>query len=297
MAGVATEFDKIINDARERKKNEALASRIFSKDRRKSAPSKLKSSLATGGSLASRVGVKKQRASIGARATPQKGDVNGEWTHDLHASVNTPRKNTQKANALSSRITLPGQAPSASASKKANARNAKLASALERMDVDSSAPANANIRTSTKPSAKGLSIKGLAGPFAVMAQNFAPGTTAADVESAMTPIGGEMESCRMIKTKPLVIVEMIFVSREGGERVIETFNDKTADGRTLKVYPKIGGVSSASSRDTRLNTRNHAKDQVVDGTMGFPEPSKPSNSERNANYNRRGRSGRSRGGK
>lgn len=78
MAKVATDFEKIINEGqqkrpphphvnpcpvliplsgRERKKNEALADRIFSKNRRQSAPSKLKAP--TGPSLASRVGVKK----------------------------------------------------------------------------------------------------------------------------------------------------------------------------------------------------------------------------------------------
>lgn len=73
----------------------------------------------------------------------------------------------------------------------------------------------------------GLTIRGLAGPYTIMAQNFAPGTTAADIESAMTPVGGEMVGCKIIKTNPIIIVEMAFASREGGERVIETFNDKT----------------------------------------------------------------------
>lgn len=78
MAKVATDFEKIIQEGkqhlpdsppstipltfsslqgRERKKNEALADRIFSKNRRQSAPSKLKAT--PGPSLASRVGVKK----------------------------------------------------------------------------------------------------------------------------------------------------------------------------------------------------------------------------------------------
>lgn len=78
MAKVATDFEKIIQEGkrrlpdsppptipltfssrqgRERKKNEALADRIFSKNRRQSAPSKLKAT--PGSSLASRVGVKK----------------------------------------------------------------------------------------------------------------------------------------------------------------------------------------------------------------------------------------------
>lgn len=96
------------------------------------------------------------------------------------------------------------------------------------------------------PVAPSLTIKGLAGPFAVMGQNFAPGTTPADVESAMTPIGGEMVSCRLVKSQPFVLMEMVFASREGGERVIETFNDKTADGRIIKVYAKQGNAPASA---------------------------------------------------
>lgn len=81
-----------------------------------------------------------------------------------------------------------------------------------------------------------MTIRGLAGPFAVMGQNFAPGTTAADVESAMTPVGGEMVSCEVVKTQPFMIVEMVFASREGGERVIETFNNKTVRPRPLLLF-------------------------------------------------------------
>lgn len=93
------------------------------------------------------------------------------------------------------------------------------------MDVDSGVQDQVNIHQA--PPSKGISIRGLAGPYTVIGQNFAPGTTAADIESAMTPFGGEMESCRIVKTKPFIMVEMVFVSREGGERVIETFNEKT----------------------------------------------------------------------
>ncbi|KAG6014175.1 hypothetical protein E4U54_005732, partial [Claviceps lovelessii] len=57
MADVASDFQKIISEARERKKNADLANKIFSRDRSQSAPSRFKSTV--GGSLASRVGVKK----------------------------------------------------------------------------------------------------------------------------------------------------------------------------------------------------------------------------------------------
>jgi uncharacterized membrane protein len=74
---------------------------------------------------------------------------------------------------------------------------------------------------------RGITIRGLAGPFVVMAQNFAPGTTAADIESAMTPVGGIITSCRIVKTHPIVIAEIVFESKEGADNVIATFNNQT----------------------------------------------------------------------
>lgn len=162
------------------------------------------------------------------------GDVNGEWTHDLHSTVNRPNSS---ANApLSSRITLPGGAAANSAAKKAAAKKkvARLTAAFDRMETDDSVKRQVNIVKNGKSQARdtGMTIRGLAGPFAVMAQNFAPGTTAADIESAMTPVGGEMVSCEIVKTQPFIIVEMVFASREGGEKVIETFNNKTVRRRS-----------------------------------------------------------------
>ncbi|KAI8715580.1 hypothetical protein NCS52_01066100 [Fusarium sp. LHS14.1] len=316
MAKVATDFEKIIQEGRERKRNEALADRIFSKNRRQSAPSKLKA--APGPSLASRVGVKKQRnSSIGIRPNPAPpGNVNGEWTHDLHHSINGDDRGS-----LSSRITAPG-----AAGKRAGRRATRLSAALDRMDTSTDAPQQVNIikpkgaAGAASSSPMGMTIRGLAGPFTVMAQNFAPGTTAADIESAMTPVGGEMVSCRIVKTKPIMIVEMAFTSREGGERVIETFNDKTADGRIIKVYPKLGATQATPSnnapsnapsgpRSTRQPKPNN-NDTIVDGSMGFPDLMDKTNTNGNSSRsdqlysdrlvggNRRGRGGqRGRGGR
>ncbi|KAI6779548.1 putative RNA-binding protein-like protein [Emericellopsis cladophorae] len=260
-ATATNDFQSFVTNARERKRNEDLATKIFStKSRRQSAPSTLKSQKTPGGSLASRVGVKKKpRASLGSRAAPAPaGNVNGEWTHDLHNTVNNARS-------LKSRITNGSANAKAPPTGPRGNKAARRATALDRMDLDSAAvQSQANIRSPPQ----GISIRGLAGPFTVMGQNFAPGTTAADVESAMTPIGGPMEQCRVIKTQPFMVVEMVFASREGGERVIETFNDKTADGRKLKMYPKIGG-GEASTTATRAS---RAEEQVVDGSHGFPDP-------------------------
>ncbi|RGP70509.1 hypothetical protein FLONG3_7430 [Fusarium longipes] len=312
---VATDFEKIINEGRERKKNEALADRIFSKNknRRQSAPSKLGVKSTFGPSLASRVGVRKtQRTSaIGTRSNAP-GDVNGEWTHDLHHSISGD---------LSARIS----APNATNKRANNRRTARLSAAVDRMDTSADAPQQVNIvkpKVNNANNSMGITIRGLAGPFTVMAQNFAPGTTPADIESAMTPIGGEIVSCRIVKSKPILIFEMAFASREGGERVIETFNDKTflsqADGRIIKVYPKLGAPTNTSisnpPRDAPIGPRNNRtnrlnKDNVIDGSMGFPDLMRTSatteSSRNNQLYSdnlvgssRRGRGGpRGRGGR
>ncbi|ROT42790.1 hypothetical protein SODALDRAFT_23873 [Sodiomyces alkalinus F11] len=245
MAKVATDFEKIIQEGRERKKNQALAERIFSKDRRQSAPAKTKPG--TGPSLASRVGVKK-RTSMGPSKPIPAGNVNGDWTHDLHPTVNNNNNNNGGGRSLASRVGVQGtkKIPTGPrrTERRAEQRAARLGNALEREDAaQSSAPV-----PPSAPASMGLSIRGLAGPFAVMAQNFAPGTTAADIESAMTPVGGEMLSCTIMKTSPIMVVEMLFASREGGEAVIATFNNK----------PMVG--SSRSTPNLEVTSRSLRKD-------------------------------------
>lgn len=71
-----------------------------------------------------------------------------------------------------------------------------------------------------------ISIRGTAGPYVVIGSNFAPGTTAADIESAMVPNGSEMQSCRIISSTPTVIAEMVFAEKHNAESVISTFNNK-----------------------------------------------------------------------
>ncbi|KAI1247281.1 hypothetical protein MGN70_011169 [Eutypa lata] len=286
----AVEFEKIINAGRERKKNEDLAARIFSKDsqRRSSAPIKPP----VGGSLASRVGVKK-RVSSAARIPT--GNVDSDWTHDLHRSQ--PRNNRfgaqqqqhPKPNSLAARIHSPGTAPPKNAPTRPS-RTSKLANAYSRT---TSSPATAqqqinNVRPSApqQPRAHGITIRGLAGPFVVMAQNFAPGTTAADIESAMTPIGGLISSCRLVKTHPIVIAEVVFENKEGADRVINTFHNQTADGRTLNVYMRPGGAYTPAPATTgqRKDESRAASSVVVDGSLGFDDPME-TDSGYSANYN------------
>lgn len=173
------------------------------------------------------------------RAGGPAGNVNGDWTHDLHPSVNGKSTSSRS---LSARITHPGAASASAASAASRKKSARLAAAVDRMDTDEEVRRQVNIiqKTTAKPNkpaqaSQGMSIRGLAGPFVVMGQNFAPGTTAADVESAMTPVGGDMLSCTLVKTQPFLLVEMTFASREGGERVIDTFNNKTVSTLPLLI--------------------------------------------------------------
>ncbi|EFX03203.1 pentatricopeptide repeat protein [Grosmannia clavigera kw1407] len=218
MAKVASDFEKMIHADRNRKKNEALAARIFNKDRRSSAPIKATGSGAGAGLLTSRAGVKKS---------------------DLAAGPAAPS------------------------------------------DRQGSSPDNGGGGTGSAATRRAAVNE----PLVVMAQNFAPGTTAADIESAMTPVGGLVSSCRILKTAPLVIAEIVFETREGALRVIETFNNQTADGRLLHVYPKAGqqmamGASSSSQpamavpRALAVANSNGSSSNglVVDGSLGFDDP-------------------------
>ncbi|KAK3357193.1 hypothetical protein B0T25DRAFT_150114 [Lasiosphaeria hispida] len=300
---VATDFEKIIQEGRDRKKNEALAARIFSKDRRSSAPFKA-SGTASSGPLASRAGVKKpqqQRAVSSTAPRHSTGNIDGEWTHDLHGT-NGPRgpKNPQPApGSLAARITNPNAGPAGNPRQKRRA--AQVAQALIRTELQQQRPnggggarqqqasfitpqsaSAAGIRViPTGPAAQGafsqgLSIRGLAGPYVVLAQNFAPGTTAADIESAMTPVGGIITSCRLVKAHPLVIAELAFESKEGAERAIATFNGQTADGRVLSVFPKPGNVPLSDTQATSATPSGpramRDNDAIVDGTLGFDDP-------------------------
>jgi hypothetical protein len=60
----------------------------------------------------------------------------------------------------------------------------------------------------------------------VRAENFALGTSAADIESAMTPIGGQILSCKLVSSSPRVIAELVFETKEGADLVVEQFHNQ-----------------------------------------------------------------------
>lgn len=94
-------------------------------------------------------------------------------------------------------------------------------------------------RPPPQPINTGITIRGLAGPFVVIAQNLAPGTTAGDLESAMMPVGGLVSKCRIIKTHPIVMAEIEFQTKEGADRVIERFNNQLVRKRTMSRFTRL----------------------------------------------------------
>ncbi|KAG6039972.1 hypothetical protein E4U41_001764, partial [Claviceps citrina] len=88
MASIASDFQKIITDARERKKNANLAEQIFGRGRRQER------SAATAGGL------------IRNNSSSNTHHVSGRWTHDLRISVNGA--GPARSRSLSARITTSG---------------------------------------------------------------------------------------------------------------------------------------------------------------------------------------------
>ncbi|KAI4288356.1 MAG: hypothetical protein L6R35_002385 [Caloplaca aegaea] len=131
------------------------------------------------------------------------------------------------------------------------------------MDLDSDSNNQANVLNHGEE----ITIRGAAGPCTVVGSNFAPGTTAADIESALAPIGGPMESCLIVSHRPTVVAEMVFLEKSSAENVIATFNNKKvwvstvlrlhvvdgadtrlqADGRLLRLELKVGRPSMPST--------------------------------------------------
>ncbi|MCJ1225212.1 hypothetical protein MMC12_001861 [Toensbergia leucococca] len=219
----AVSFDDIIQADRLRRKNEALAKEIFGKGRKSNTPaSNGNRKPGAGPSLASRVGVAKaSQRSLSSTPKP-KADIESSWGHDLHEINNPQVSRTPRIARENPRTRL--------------MRKDLLLDAVVTRTPNEGIGSPVNLRGV----GNGISIRGLAGPYVVVGSNFAPGTTAADIESAMMSTGGEMQGCRVITSSPTVIAEMVFTEKVGADNVVAMFNNKKADGRILHVYMKQG---------------------------------------------------------
>ncbi|KAI4172286.1 MAG: hypothetical protein LQ348_006805 [Seirophora lacunosa] len=142
------------------------------------------------------------------------------------------------------------------------------------MDLDSDTNSQVNVLNRGGE----ISIRGAAGPYTVIGSNFAPGTTAADIESALAPIGGPMEDCIIVSHKPTVVAEMVFLEKSSAENVIATFNNKKADGRLLRLELKVGKLSPPSkvlSHEPHRIDRSRNDVRRNDAPLGEPARREP----------------------
>jgi hypothetical protein len=76
----------------------------------------------------------------------------------------------------------------------------------------------------------------------------------------MTPVGGLISSCRIVKTNPIVIAEIVFESKEGADKVIETFNERVVCILFLTLLPPIHSLTQQKlislSRPTAASSRS-----------------------------------------
>lgn len=183
-----------------------------------------------------------------------------------------------------------------------------------------------NIRDTASNGIEGIRVRGRGKQetFAVIAQNFAPDTTALDIESAIVPDreAAGLVSCRLITSHPTVIAELVFTKRETAEEMIRKYNNQRADGKLLHVYlqnspPNFGRSASnatPAAKSTRTtdpeamdleNSRNEepenqqragafryspprhprgAQQIIQDGTYGFSGPDYVADSEPDNRY-------------
>ncbi|GFN19969.1 hypothetical protein AtubIFM55763_003344 [Aspergillus tubingensis] len=196
-------FDAIIQADRKRRRNEELANKLLSKKKTTNPPTKPtgKTQNVKPGSLASRIGVAKRSASstLPAKTTP---------------SIPAPARQGARQNARPSNKRRPDEN--------------RLLSALN------PASGQANVRNGG-----GLSIKGKgSGPFVVVGSNFAPGTTAADIQSALEPVSGPILRCWVTAQHPVVTAEITFAERQAAEGAVANFHNQRADGRILSFHLK-----------------------------------------------------------
>jgi len=72
----------------------------------------------------------------------------------------------------------------------------------------------------------GISIKGAGSEsFVVVGKNFAPGTTAADIQSAIEPVSGKIVSCWVTSHQPTVTAEITFKEKSSAEKAVSNFHN------------------------------------------------------------------------
>jgi len=167
---------------------------------------------------------------VGAAAT-------GKWKHDPHSRANPDAYRVSKG-AAGTRVS-----PAVAKQLQGNRLFAALhGDQVEVRGVRGAAEGSLSIlgqgqdsKQRVEPAKKegalvgGFQIRGVAGPAVVQASNFAPGTTAEDIRHAMQPLG-KILSCIILIVTPSVIAEIVFETKQAGDKCIQQYNGQKADG-------------------------------------------------------------------
>ncbi|KAJ5608060.1 hypothetical protein N7537_004679 [Penicillium hordei] len=227
-------FDAIIQADRQKKKQEDLANQLLGKNRRSSAPgsgagagkkAQNKAQNAKPGSLASRIGVAKRSAS----ATVQPNKNKPAPTNNSRTRGKAGKKDRVNADQV--------RAAFQPENGQVNARSGNFA------------------QSSRLSGGSNMTIKGASGPFIVVGRNFAPGTTAADIQSALEPITGPMISCQIVASQPSVVAEFAYAEKTAAELVVANFHNQRADGRLLTMTLKSARATTHQDPFTALRAQ------------------------------------------
>ncbi|KAL8776437.1 MAG: hypothetical protein Q9213_008271 [Squamulea squamosa] len=115
--------------------------------------------------------------------------------------------------------------------------------------------------------------------YTVIASNFAPETTAADIMAATEALldeNGKMQDCKIISERPTVVAEMVFVEKIRAESVIDAFNGQMADGRLLHVYFKPSDTSTQPEAPHKdMDSPQSEEDAVGGASLIEQQPPSP----------------------
>ncbi|KAJ5771728.1 hypothetical protein N7520_002257 [Penicillium odoratum] len=138
----------------------------------------------------------------------------------------------------------------------------------------------------------GLSINGASGPFVVMGSNFAPGTTAADSQSALKATSDPMLTCRVISHKPTVTAKFAFENKWNAGNVVASLHHQRADGRLLSMTFKPTASAALTTNhndhsDLRVQADRERQNQLAGPTVqdcrfGFIGKAKPSDKKQSS---------------
>lgn len=106
----------------------------------------------------------------------------------------------------------------------------------------------ANGQSTIRDNTGGMAIKGASsGPFVIVGNNFAPGTTAADIQSALEPIAGSILNCWIISQYPTVSAEITFAERWSAENTIANFHNQ----KVSNIQPSYNAIQLEANKIQR----------------------------------------------